>query len=56
VGILEDILVQVGQAIITCDFIIMDMDESCQVLIILGKPFLATAGAVIHVQIGTLSF
>ena len=55
-GVMEDIPVQVGSFVIPCDFIILDMDESFQAPVILGRSFLATAGAVIDVQAGTLSF
>ena len=34
----------------------MDMDESPHVPIILGRPFFATAGAIINVQAGTIIF
>jgi len=56
VGILEDVPVQVGKFVIPCDFIVMDMDENPEVPIILGRPFLATARAVIDVQADTMSF
>ena len=56
VGILEDLPVQVGKFVIPCDFFIMDMDENSQAPLILGRPFLATTGALIAVQAGTLSF
>ena len=39
VGILEDVLVRVGEFIISCDFIVVDMNESSHVLIILGDRF-----------------
>jgi len=55
-GVLEDIPIQVGKFIIPCDFIVMDMDESPQIPIILGRSFLATAEAVINVQVRTMSF
>lgn len=55
-GVLEDVPIQVGKFIIPCDFIVIDMDEGSQVPIIFGRPFLATAGAVIDVQAGTISF
>jgi len=45
VGILEDVPVQVGEFVIPCNFFVMDMDESPHMPIILGRPFLATAGA-----------
>jgi len=56
VGILEDIPVRVSEFVIPCDFFVADMDESLHMLIILGRPFLTTAGAEINVQAGTLSF
>ena len=49
VGILEDVPVWVGNFVVPCDFIIMDMDVNSQVPLILGRLFLATAGAVIDV-------
>ena len=52
----EDVPVQVGKFIIPYDFIILYMDDNFQVPIILGRPFLATVGAVIDVQMGTISF
>jgi len=56
VGILEDVPVKVGEFVIPCDFFVVDMDESPSMPIILGRPFLATVGAEINVQAGTLSF
>ena len=55
-GALKDVPIQVGKFIIPYDFIIMNMDENSQVPFILGRPFLATAGVVIDVQAGTISF
>jgi len=49
VGILEDVPVQVGKFIISYDFIFSDMDENFQTHLILGRPFLTTAGVVIDV-------
>ena len=56
VGILEDVPVRVGEFVVPCDFYVVDMEESPHMPIILGRPFLATAGAEINVQAGTLSF
>ena len=55
-GILEDIPVQLGNSVIPCDFVVLDVDESSQAPVILGRPFLATAGAVIDVRAGIISF
>ncbi|XP_062093689.1 uncharacterized protein LOC133799703 [Humulus lupulus] len=41
-GINEDVLVKVDKFIFPADFIILDMEEYTNILIILGRPFLAT--------------
>jgi len=46
----------VGKFVIPFDFIVMDMDEHCQVPIILGRPLFATIRAVIDVRAGTIFF
>ncbi|XP_048501442.1 uncharacterized protein LOC104893433 [Beta vulgaris subsp. vulgaris] len=56
IGILENVLIKVDKLIIPVDFIILDMDEDIEVPIILGRPFLATVGAVIDVKNGILTF
>ncbi|XP_074298180.1 uncharacterized protein LOC141629003 [Silene latifolia] len=54
-GILEDVPVQVGKFFIPVDFIVLDIGEDSQIPIILGRPFLHTAGAVIDVKRGVLT-
>jgi Aspartyl protease len=54
-GIIEDIPVQVGKLFVPGDFIVMKMEEDNQVPIILGRPFLATAGANLDMKNGILS-
>ena len=56
VGMLENIPVRIGQFYIPTDFIIMDIQEDSNIPIILGRPFLATAGAIIDVKRGKLTF
>ena len=53
-GIIEDVLVKVGKFIFPADFIILDMEEDNEIAILLGRPFLATGGALIDVQKGEL--
>ncbi|XP_025640406.1 uncharacterized protein [Arachis hypogaea] len=53
-GVVEDLLVKVGDLIFPADFIVLDMEEEANASIILGRPFLATAGAIIDVQKGEL--
>ncbi|XP_017970452.1 PREDICTED: uncharacterized protein LOC108660700 [Theobroma cacao] len=54
-GIIEDVLVKVDKFIFLVDFIILDMEEDRQILIILGRPFLATARAFIDVKKASLT-
>ncbi|XP_017227639.1 uncharacterized protein LOC108203313 [Daucus carota subsp. sativus] len=54
-GVLEDVLVNVDKFVILCDFVILEMNEDVEIPIILGRPFLATAGASIDVKAGKLS-
>ena len=56
VGMLENIHVRIGQFYMPTDFIIMDIKEDSNIPIILGRPFLATAGAIIDVKKGKLTF
>ncbi|GKD48214.1 DNA-directed DNA polymerase [Tanacetum coccineum] len=50
-GIIEDVLIQVDKFVLPIDFVILDMPEDSRVPIILGRPFLATARAMIDVPI-----
>ncbi|OMO68078.1 Aspartic peptidase [Corchorus capsularis] len=51
-GIVKDLLVKVGKLIIHVGFLVMDMDYDTEVPIIVGRPFLATRGAMIDVANG----
>ncbi|GKA02178.1 DNA-directed DNA polymerase [Tanacetum coccineum] len=55
IGVCENLLVKVGKFIFLVDFVVLEMDEDELVPIILGRPFLATARAVIDVHEGKLS-
>ncbi|XP_073133358.1 uncharacterized protein [Henckelia pumila] len=54
-GIVEDVLVKVDKFIFPADFVILDMDEDEETHLIFGKPFLATARALIDVHKGELT-
>jgi hypothetical protein len=57
-GILEDVLVKVGEFILPTDFIVLDMEESFMPLplpIILGRPFMRTIDTKICVKKGFVS-
>ncbi|XP_010684207.1 uncharacterized protein LOC104898795 [Beta vulgaris subsp. vulgaris] len=55
-GILEDVPLRVGKFFIPCDFVVMEMEEDANVPIILGRPFLTTAGAIIDMKKGKITF
>ncbi|GJT25533.1 DNA-directed DNA polymerase [Tanacetum coccineum] len=48
-GIIEDVLIKVDKFVLPIDCVILDMPEDSRVPIILGRPFLATARAMIDV-------
>ncbi|XP_042423460.1 uncharacterized protein LOC122011093 [Zingiber officinale] len=54
-GIVEDMPVEVDGCIVPTDFIILNMEEDPKIPIILRRPFLTTAGAIIDVKSHRLS-
>ncbi|XP_012071994.1 uncharacterized protein LOC105633608 [Jatropha curcas] len=54
-GVVEDVLVKVGKLFIPVDFVVLDMDEDRHIPIILGRPFLEKAGALIDLKNGKLT-
>ncbi|XP_070009790.1 uncharacterized protein [Nicotiana sylvestris] len=52
--ILDDVLVQVGKFVFPVDFVILDFQVDEEILIILGRPFLATGRALIDCETGEL--
>ncbi|KAK1607099.1 hypothetical protein QYE76_030772 [Lolium multiflorum] len=57
VGICEDVPVQVtNNCLILTDFVVLEMPEDDNMSIILGRPFLNTAGAVIDCNKGKVTF
>ncbi|XP_021731334.1 uncharacterized protein LOC110698244 [Chenopodium quinoa] len=55
-GVLEDVPLRVGKFFIPYDFVVMEMEEDAYVPVILGRPFLATAGAIIDMKNGKITF
>ncbi|KAL8555144.1 hypothetical protein ACS0TY_003081 [Phlomoides rotata] len=53
-GIVEDVMVKVDDFIFPVDFVVLDMVEERSIPLILGRPFLATGGAMIDVRNGEL--
>ncbi|XP_016178275.1 uncharacterized protein LOC107620657 [Arachis ipaensis] len=54
-GVIENLLVKVDKFIFPADFVVLDSDEDDGDSIILGRPFLATARAIIDVEKGELT-
>ncbi|KAG9453806.1 hypothetical protein H6P81_006710 [Aristolochia fimbriata] len=54
-GIIEDVLIKIGDFIFLCNFVVLDMVIDWEVPLILGRPFLATAVALIDVKNGKLT-
>ncbi|XP_070035335.1 uncharacterized protein [Nicotiana tomentosiformis] len=55
-GILDDVLVRVDKLILPADFVILDCEVDYEVLIILGRPFLATGKALVDMEADELTF
>ena len=56
IGICEDVPIEVANCLILTDFVVLDMPEDGSMSIILGRPFLNTAGAVIDCNKGKVTF
>jgi hypothetical protein len=54
VGIAKDIPVRIRNSFIPVDFVVLEMDVYRQIPLILGRPFLSTAGAMIDVAAGMI--
>jgi hypothetical protein len=55
VGIAEDILVRIRNFFIPVDFVVLEIDVCHQTPLILGRPFLSTARAMIDVAAGIIT-
>ncbi|XP_010484999.1 PREDICTED: uncharacterized protein LOC104763309 [Camelina sativa] len=53
-GVLEDLPVKIGYVDVPTDFVFLEMDVESRDALILGQPFLATAGAMIDVRNGKI--
>lgn len=54
-GIIEDVLIKADKLVFSVDFVVLEMDEDCEILIILGQSFLATKNTIIDVKRGNLT-
>nr|BAI39843.1 hypothetical protein [Oryza sativa Indica Group] len=55
-GIADDVPVKIRDFFIPVDFVVLDMDTGKETPLILGRPFLSTAGANIDVRTGSIRF
>ncbi|KAJ8771861.1 hypothetical protein K2173_027038 [Erythroxylum novogranatense] len=55
IGILENVPLKVGSLFIPVDFVVLEMKEDTNIPVILGRPFLATVGAIIDVKNGKMT-
>ncbi|KAG7548002.1 Integrase catalytic core [Arabidopsis suecica] len=53
-GLLEDLPVMIGRVEVPTDFVVLEMDKEPKDPLIFGRPFLATAGAIIDVKKGKI--
>ena len=56
IGICEDVSIVVANVTILIDFVILDIPEDDNMSIILGRPFLNTAGVVIDCNKSKVTF
>ena len=49
-GIVEDVIVQIGDYFVPVDFVVVEMEEDTHTPLLLGRDFLITAGANIDVK------
>ena len=49
-GILENVPTKVGKFIITVDFVVLEIEEDLEILILFGRPFFMTVGAIIDMK------
>ena len=55
-GVLEDVIVRVGQSYIPVDFVVLETGGDIRAPIILGRPFPSTAKAIIYVDSAKICF
>ncbi|CAM8910902.1 unnamed protein product [Rhodiola kirilowii] len=54
-GVLKDVPVRVGNFYISGDFVVLEMEEDNEIPILLGRPFLYTAGAIFDTTKGSIT-
>ncbi|CAM8890709.1 unnamed protein product [Rhodiola kirilowii] len=54
-GVLKDVPIRVGNFYIPGDFVVLEMEEDNEIPILLGRPFLYTAGAIFDTTKGSIT-
>jgi hypothetical protein len=54
--VLEDAIIRVGQSYVPIDFVVLEIGEDERAPIILGRPFLSTAKAIIYTNSAKICF
>ncbi|XP_013650512.1 uncharacterized protein LOC106355038 [Brassica napus] len=54
IGVLEDLQVQIGNTTVLADFVVLELEDEPKDPLILGRPFVCTAGAIINVRNGRI--
>ena len=55
-GVLEDAIVRVGQSYVLVEFVVLEIGGDARAPIILGRPFLSTAKAIIYADSAKIYF
>ena len=55
-GVLEDAIIQVGQSYVLIDFVVLEIGGDVRAPIILGRPFLSIAKAIIYTDSAKICF
>ncbi|XP_058751963.1 uncharacterized protein LOC131625081 [Vicia villosa] len=53
-GVVQDMLVKVDKFLFPVDFVVVDMEEDCDVSLILGRPFMKTTRMMIDIDDGIM--
>ncbi|XP_014496735.1 uncharacterized protein LOC106758314 [Vigna radiata var. radiata] len=54
-GVVEDVVVNIDKLKFAVDFVVMEMEENVEILLILGMSFMKTTKVIIHVENGVIT-
>ena len=55
-GVLEDVVIRVGQSYVPIDFVVLEIGGDVRTPIILGRPFLSTTKSIIYADSAKICF